>query len=87
MTGTIANVPRDTNRAFRVPDALWNAAVQRAKDRGESLSEVLRASLERYVETGEQRETLANALLRAKRAEDELADFKAAIRASVRDAR
>lgn len=38
-----------TLRAVRVADPLWSAARAVADSRGESLSEVIRAALERYV--------------------------------------
>ena len=36
-------------KSVRVPDALWLAAQAKADERGEVLSEVIRAALERYV--------------------------------------
>lgn len=39
----------DTPRAIRVPDDLWHAAVAKAKEREESVSEIVRKALERYV--------------------------------------
>ena len=36
-------------RAVRVEDELWDAAKDKADERGETLSEVIRAALERYV--------------------------------------
>lgn len=36
-------------RTVRVPDELWEEAQRIAEDRGESLSEVIRAALEAYV--------------------------------------
>ena len=36
-------------RTVRVPDELWDEAQEIAAERGESLSEVIRAALERYV--------------------------------------
>lgn len=38
-------------RNFRVPDDLWNAAIDRAKQRGDNLSDILRASLIDYLRT------------------------------------
>lgn len=38
-----------TRRTIRVPDELWHAAQAKAEERGEDLSTVLRAALERYV--------------------------------------
>jgi hypothetical protein len=36
-------------RSFVVSDGLWLAAIEIAKQRGESLSEVLRDALRRYI--------------------------------------
>ena len=36
-------------RNVRVADDLWHAAMSKALDRGESLSEVIRRALEKYV--------------------------------------
>jgi predicted transcriptional regulator len=36
-------------KSVRVPDALWRAAQTKANQRGEILSEVIRAALEKYV--------------------------------------
>lgn len=36
-------------RAIRIPDALWQAALEKARERDEDLSAVIRAALERYV--------------------------------------
>lgn len=38
-------------RAIRVPDELWRAAQSKAAEKGESVSDVLRRALERYVKT------------------------------------
>lgn len=45
------NQPRADNpaRAIRVPDGLWHAAQAKAAERGETVSEVVRRALERYV--------------------------------------
>ena len=45
------NQPRPDNRPhmIRVPDDLWSAAVERAAERGESVSEAVRRMLARYV--------------------------------------
>ena len=45
------NQPRADNpaRAIRVPDALWHAALAKAAERGETVSAIVRAALERYV--------------------------------------
>lgn len=44
------NQPRPGNpaRAVRIEDALWNAAKERAAERGETVSEAIRRFLERY---------------------------------------
>lgn len=44
------NQPRPDNRPhmIRVPDPLWAAAVKRAEERGESVSEAVRKFLVRY---------------------------------------
>jgi hypothetical protein len=46
----MANQPRPSNpaRAVRVEDALWKAAQERAAERGETVSDVIRRALERY---------------------------------------
>jgi len=41
-------------RTIRVPDELWLAAQNRADERRESLSEVIRNALERYVDDPDQ---------------------------------
>ena len=38
-----------TPRAIRVPDVLWAAALAKAQDRDETVSDVVRRALERYV--------------------------------------
>ena len=45
------NQPRDTNpaRAVRVEDDLWQAAQAKAAANGESVSDVIRRALRRYV--------------------------------------
>ena len=45
----VPNTPGTPRRTIRVPDALWDAAAEKAEARGESLSDVLRKALERYV--------------------------------------
>lgn len=45
----VPNQPKTPNRVFRIPDELYRAAQDVAAERGESLSEVVRAALERYV--------------------------------------
>lgn len=45
------NQPRPDNpgRMVRVTDTLWNAAKTKAAERGETVSDVIRQALERYV--------------------------------------
>lgn len=40
------NTPR---RTIRIKDPLWDAASEKATERGESVSDVIRRALERYV--------------------------------------
>lgn len=43
------NQPRTPLKTFRIPQELYEAAQRIAGERGESVSEVVRAALERYV--------------------------------------
>lgn len=43
------NAPKTPHRGFRIPDDLYRAAQEIAQERGETLSDVVRAALERYV--------------------------------------
>ncbi len=44
-------VARGTRKhPIRIPDELWQAALIKARSRGETLNEVIRAALRRYVE-------------------------------------
>jgi hypothetical protein len=43
------NAPKTPSRNVRVPDDLWQTAMAKALDRGETLSDVIRKALERYV--------------------------------------
>lgn len=45
------NAPKTPLRSIRVNDALWKAAQEKAAERGESVSDVIRAALERYVKS------------------------------------
>lgn len=49
------NQPRTPARAVRVEDDLWRAAQRQAADRGETVSDVIRRALERYVRQRERR--------------------------------
>lgn len=37
------------NRVVRIPDAVWDAARAKAAERGETVTDVIRRALERYV--------------------------------------
>ena len=41
--------PENPARAVRVEDELWQAAQKRARERGETVSDVIRRALKRYV--------------------------------------
>lgn len=43
------NQPKTPNRVIRVADPLWHAAQAKAAQRGETVSDVVRRALERYV--------------------------------------
>lgn len=45
----VPNAPKTPQRTVRIPDELWAAAKAKAEGRGEDLSAVIRAALERYV--------------------------------------
>jgi predicted transcriptional regulator len=46
-------MPREPVRTFRIADSLWWRAHAVAEKRNESLSQVIRAALERYVKRHE----------------------------------
>ncbi len=48
----VPNAPKTPMHSFRCPDELWEAAKKKADEKGETLTEVLRKSLERYVKRG-----------------------------------
>jgi predicted HicB family RNase H-like nuclease len=43
------NQPHTPHRTIRITDELWTAAQERAAERGESVTDVIRRALERYV--------------------------------------
>lgn len=45
----VPNQPRTPLRSFRIPDDLYEAAQKKAEEKGESVSDVVRRALERYV--------------------------------------
>jgi antitoxin component of RelBE/YafQ-DinJ toxin-antitoxin module len=49
------NQPRTPARAVRVEDGLWQAAQQQAEQRGETVSDVIRRALQRYIRQNRKR--------------------------------
>lgn len=51
MSDTLPRVgkPKMVMRSLRVPEKLWDAAREKADEREENISDVLREALERYV--------------------------------------
>jgi predicted HicB family RNase H-like nuclease len=49
VSPSMPNAPKTPSRNVRVSNDLWHAAMSKALDRGESLSDVIRRALERYV--------------------------------------
>ena len=47
--GRVPNAPKTPLKSFRIPEDLYAAAQTKAAERGESVSEVVRKALERYV--------------------------------------
>jgi hypothetical protein len=47
----VPNQPATPKRGVRVADDLWHAAKRAAKDRGETITDVIRRALEEYVRT------------------------------------
>lgn len=45
----VPNQPATPTHSVRVPEELWEAALRIASDRGETVSDVIRRALERYV--------------------------------------
>lgn len=45
----VPNQPKTPLKSFRIPEALYAAAQAKAAERGETVSEVVRKALERYV--------------------------------------
>jgi hypothetical protein len=39
----------DVPKSIRIPDELWQAALEKARANGDTLSEVVRRALDRYV--------------------------------------
>ena len=48
QTVVVPNQPRTPNRAVRVPDSTWLPAQEAARRRGDTLSEIMRDSLDAY---------------------------------------
>jgi predicted HicB family RNase H-like nuclease len=49
MMRGVPNTPGTPRHTVRVKHELWDAALARAEERGESVSDVIRRALERYV--------------------------------------
>lgn len=47
--GCVPNQPKTPMRSFRIPDDVYRAAQEKAAAKGESVSDVVRRALERYV--------------------------------------
>lgn len=45
----VPNQPATPTRTVRVPDELWEAALRVARDNGETVADVIRRALTRYV--------------------------------------
>lgn len=45
----VPNQPKTPKRSVRVPTDLWEAAKRKAKDRGETLTDVIVRALRRYI--------------------------------------
>lgn len=45
----VPNQPKTPQRTIRVPDELWQAVKEKAKRRGETVTDVIVAALKRYV--------------------------------------
>lgn len=45
----VPNKPKTPLRSFRIPDETYEAAQRKAAEKGESVSDVVRRALERYV--------------------------------------
>jgi hypothetical protein len=45
------NQPKTPSRNVRVPDDLWQAALEKAREKGESVTEVILRALRRYVKS------------------------------------
>lgn len=50
--GRVPNAPKTPLRSFRIPDEVYRAAQVKAAAKGESVSDVVRKALERYVKRG-----------------------------------
>lgn len=45
----VPNQPATPNRTVRIPDEVWEAAKEKAADRGETVTDVIIRALKRYV--------------------------------------
>ena len=44
----VPNQPKTPMKSFRIPEDVYQAALAKARERGETLTEVVRKALERY---------------------------------------
>lgn len=49
---TVPNSPKTPLRSFRIPNEIYKAAQAKAAEKGETVSDVVRKALERYVKRG-----------------------------------
>lgn len=49
----VPNQPKTPVKCFRIPAELYDAAMARARSRGEALTDVVRDALERYIAEGQ----------------------------------
>ena len=49
LRSNVPNKPKTPLRSLRISDGLWQAAQAKAAERGESVTDVVRRALERYV--------------------------------------
>lgn len=47
--GRVPNQPKTPRRSVRIPDEVWQAAKEKAKRRGETVTDVILRALKRYI--------------------------------------
>lgn len=48
----VPNQPKTPKHGVRIPDDLWQAALRKARDRGETVTDVIIRALKRYLRDG-----------------------------------